>query len=195
MFLHEFIPVYGYAAIAVGSFLEGETTLILGGLATYQGYLDMPWVLLCAFAGTLLGDQLYFYIGRTKGRSFIDKKMNSNSRFKKIFPLLKKNQVLMILIFRFFYGLRSVFLLALGASKIEPRRFFLLNMLSVAIWVMVIGILGYLFGQTLQILMSRAKQYELWLFAGLGATSIIVWISYLLIKRKGTPDNQFKSAV
>ena len=71
MSLAEMVSTYGYAAIAIGTFLEGETVLILGGFAAYRGYLELPWVLVSAFIGTLLGDQLYFYIGRTKGHRFL----------------------------------------------------------------------------------------------------------------------------
>ncbi|HYB20914.1 MAG TPA: hypothetical protein VEH09_08285 [Thermodesulfobacteriota bacterium] len=33
---------YGYWAILVGTFFEGETVLILGGFVASQGYLNLP---------------------------------------------------------------------------------------------------------------------------------------------------------
>jgi hypothetical protein len=35
------IENYGYAAILIGTFLEGETILVLAGLAAHQGYLTL----------------------------------------------------------------------------------------------------------------------------------------------------------
>jgi membrane protein DedA with SNARE-associated domain len=59
-----FIETYGYPALLVGTFFEGETFLVLAGFAAHQGYLDIPWVILAAFIGTLTGDQVFFYLGR-----------------------------------------------------------------------------------------------------------------------------------
>ena len=63
MTIEYLIQTYGYVAILVGTFLEGETVLVLGGLAAHQGYLQLPGVMLAAFAGTLIGDQLFFFLG------------------------------------------------------------------------------------------------------------------------------------
>ncbi len=64
MTLESFIQTYGYLALLVGTFLEGETILVLAGFAAHLGYLNLPWVILVAFVGTLSGDQLFFYLGR-----------------------------------------------------------------------------------------------------------------------------------
>jgi len=63
MDLQSFIENYGYAAILVGTFLEGETILILAGPAAHLGYLNLPLVMLAAFLGSLSGDQLFFCLG------------------------------------------------------------------------------------------------------------------------------------
>ena len=60
MDLQGVIENYGYAAILIGTFLEGETILVLAGLAAHQGYLVLTWVILAAFLGSLCGDQLFF---------------------------------------------------------------------------------------------------------------------------------------
>jgi membrane protein DedA with SNARE-associated domain len=39
----------------VGTFLEGETVLLLGGAAARLGYLRLEWVIACALLGSLLG--------------------------------------------------------------------------------------------------------------------------------------------
>ena len=56
MTIESFIETYGYAAILIGTFLEGETILVLGGFAAHRGYLSLPWVIVAAFAGTLSGE-------------------------------------------------------------------------------------------------------------------------------------------
>ena len=46
--------------LMAATFLEGETILVLAGLAAHQGYLVLTWVILAAFLGSLCGDQLFF---------------------------------------------------------------------------------------------------------------------------------------
>lgn len=60
MTFEELISTYGYVAVGIGTFQEGETILILGGFASHRGYLELPWVIACAFLGTLFGDRFYF---------------------------------------------------------------------------------------------------------------------------------------
>lgn len=62
--METFLQTYGYWAILIGTFLEGETILVLGGLAAHMGYMDLSGVILSAFTGSLCGYQLFFFLGR-----------------------------------------------------------------------------------------------------------------------------------
>ena len=46
MNLPELIQKYGYAAVLLGTFFEGETLLIMAGFAAHGGRLSLPWVIL-----------------------------------------------------------------------------------------------------------------------------------------------------
>ena len=65
------IQQYGYAAVFVGSVLEGETMLVLAGLAAHRGYLSLQWVIAIAVAGAFVGDQICFLTGRFLGRTVL----------------------------------------------------------------------------------------------------------------------------
>jgi membrane protein DedA with SNARE-associated domain len=162
--------------VGIGSFLEGETVLVLGGFAAHGGYLELPWVIVSAFLGSLFGDQLYYFIGRIKGKSILEKRPIWKAKSEKIFSLLHKHQILLILGFRFLYGLRTVTPFVIGASKITPTRFIILNILGAAIWAVIVGSMGYLFGYTLKIFIDNVKKYELLVFAGLAGVGIIIWL-------------------
>lgn len=73
MTFESLIKEFGYLAVFVGTFLEGETILVVAGFAAYETYLELPLVILFAFLGSLFGDQLYFFIGRYKGQSLLKK--------------------------------------------------------------------------------------------------------------------------
>jgi len=62
--LREYLELHGYWVLFIGTFLEGEAILIMAGFLAFQGYLNVGGVILTAFAGSFLGDQFYFYLGR-----------------------------------------------------------------------------------------------------------------------------------
>ena len=184
MTLEGLISSYGYAAVAVGTFVEGETILVLGGFAAHRGYLELPWVMVAAFVGTLCGDQLYFYLGRTHGSALLDRRPLWRAKAQRAFHLLETHQTLFILGFRFLYGIRTVAPFAIGLSGVSPLRYLLLNAIGAASWAVVIGGLGYLFGQALEQVLDEVKRYEMWVLAGGAVLGGLVWMVSVLRERR-----------
>lgn len=183
--LQYFIETYGYAAVAVGTFLEGEMILVLAGFAAYRGYLELEWVMLYAFLGSLTGDQLYFYVGRHFGAPIIRKRLSWQASAERVYALLERHQVILILSFRFLYGLRSVAPFAIGASHRVPRlRFFALNLVGAGVWAVAVAWLGFLFGKTIQLLMEDVRRYEIYALAGLALLGLVIWITSLVRRRR-----------
>jgi membrane protein DedA with SNARE-associated domain len=56
MSLELLVKTFGYWALFVGTFLEGETILIICGFFAHRGYLELAWVIVVAFMGSLAGD-------------------------------------------------------------------------------------------------------------------------------------------
>lgn len=192
MNLEEVVTHYGYIGILIGTFLEGETILIIAGFLAHRGYLELPFVIVAAFFGSLIGDQLYFYIGRFKGREFIRKKSNWKSKTNHVFRLLNKYHILFILGFRFLYGIRTVAPFALGASSISPIRFLVLNIAGALVWAIVIGMLGYYFGYAIEMLIGEIKQYEEWVVIGLLLFGTAVWVLFKWRERNSRHKGVFK---
>jgi membrane protein DedA with SNARE-associated domain len=178
MSLESFIETYGYLALLLGTFFEGETTMVLGGFAAYLGYLDLPWVILIAFIGTLLGDQLFFYLGRVHHRAILAWRPTWQSRLDKVQSLIDSHRMKLILIFRFLYGLRIITLFGLGMSRISAAYFFLVSSMSALVWAAAMGTGGYLFGNVLTAIVVNIKIYEIkaiWALAILGG---LLWGIY-----------------
>ena len=135
-----------YPIIFVWTFLEGETIVIFGGYAGYHGIIN-PWLLLfCAWSGSFLGDQLYFYLGMRYGEKLL-------VRFPKIRPkvdlalmLLRRYNVMFIMSFRFIYGVRNVSSFAVGLSGLSWPRFAVLNLIAAGVWASSFVGAGYVFG-------------------------------------------------
>lgn len=155
--LKHLIEHYGYLALFVGTFLEGETILLLAGFAAHspQFGLDLRGVMLAAFAGSLAGDQAAFFIGRYFGRKLVAKSEKWRARSDRVHGMLAKYHEVLILSFRFFYGLRNLTPFVLGTAEISIRKFFCLNAIGAAVWAVVFALAGYVFGSLLENMLTR----------------------------------------
>lgn len=184
MSLEELVANYGYVAIAIGTFLEGETILVLGGFAAHRGLLELPWVIVCAFLGSFVGDQTFFFIGRHNGARLLNKRPHWKAKSQKILAMLEKHQTLLILGFRFLYGIRSVTPFLLGAANVSRPKFFILNMIGAAVWAIAVGSLGYSFGVAIEAVLGNIRRYELGLFAVMTVVGLGFWLFRLLTKKR-----------
>ena len=184
MSLEELVANYGYAAITIGTFLEGETILVLGGFAAHRGFLELPWVIGCAFLGSFVGNQTFFYIGRMNGEKMLAKRPHWKAKSGKVFALLDRHQTGLILGFSFLYGLRSVTPFLLGMAKVSPAKFFVFNMIGVAVWAIVVGSLGYSFGYAIEAMLGDIKHYEMGVFGVMAAVGLGFWLFRLLTKER-----------
>jgi len=167
MDFQQLIIDYGYWALLVGTFLEGETILVIAGLFAHLGYLQLPWVVCTAFAGTFAGDQLFFHLGRHKGIAFLEKRPLWHRKADKVFKLLHRHPLKIVLGFRFLYGIRNVTPFVIGASGLHSGKFFALNGLGALLWAIAVGYLGYEFGDIAHTFLGDIKQYERHLLIGL----------------------------
>jgi membrane protein DedA with SNARE-associated domain len=175
---------YGYVALVVGTFLEGETILIVAGFAAHVGYLKLQWVILAAFAGSLAGDQFYFFVGRMKGKTFLHRRPAWETKVERVLKLFDQHRTLVVVGFRFMYGLRTVTPFAFGLSGISAIRFFILNVIGAVAWSVVVALVGYLFGAAARAVIADMKTYEHWIILGILWTGALVYIIYFLHKRE-----------
>jgi membrane protein DedA with SNARE-associated domain len=175
---------YGYVALVVGTFLEGEAVLIAAGFAAHAGYLELQWVILAAFVGSLAGDQLYFFIGRVKGKGFLARRPVWETKVKRVLKLFDRYRILVVLGFRFMYGLRMVTPFAFGLSGIGASRFFILNLIGALIWSVALALVGYLFGAAARAVIIDVRRYEHHIILGILWTGALIYIIRFLQKRK-----------
>jgi membrane protein DedA with SNARE-associated domain len=182
--LQSIIENYGYAAILIGTFLEGETILVLAGLAAHQGYLELTGVIFAAFLGSLCGDQLFFYLGRKHSQAVLSRRPYWKSKVEKVHKMMNQFQTPMILSFRFLYGLRTVAPFVIGMSPVSVKKFILLNAAGALVWAVAIGSGGYLFGNALEIFVGKIKHYEVQVFAMIALLGLLVWTVHLYYRKK-----------
>ncbi len=180
MHLEALVATYGYAAILLGTLLEGEVVVLVAGFLAHQGYLDPGGVVLAAFSGTLCSDQLAYFLGRSRGGAVLERRPAWKAKAARVFALLHRRRIPLTLGFRFLYGLRTVTPFVIGASGIRPREFVPWNVLGAAVWAAVLAGLGYSIGGALTVVVADAQRYELWVLAGAASLGALIWIGYAL---------------
>lgn len=192
MSLETLIAEYGYLAILIGTFLEGETIVILAGFAAHMGILELPWVIAAAVAGSFSGDQFYYYLGRRWGPRIIAKRLSWQEGAQKVYKHLHRHQYFLILTFRFYYGLRNVTPFAVGSAMVPRARFFTLNLIGAVVWAVAFACLGYLAGEAVKLLIDDVKRYELYLLGALVLIGFAVWLTTLIRHRRKAREHGLK---
>jgi membrane protein DedA with SNARE-associated domain len=169
----EYHLYWAYVVLLVWTFLEGETIVILAGVAARDGHLSVPLIILCAFCGSLCSDQIVFFLGRYKGKAFVAKRPKWQARAERVYRLLERHQTWLILGFRFLYGLRNITPFAIGMTQVPARRFITLNVIGAAVWATTFACGGYLFGAAMETIFSGQQKW--YAILGLAAIAAVVW--------------------
>jgi membrane protein DedA with SNARE-associated domain len=169
------IERYGYWAVFLGSFLEGETILVIAGYSISRGYLDAGTTYLLAASGAALGDSMYYWIGRRFGPRVIRRLPTARPVRARAALLLRRWKRRSAFIARFAYGLRLVLPLLIGVARMRPAVFHLYNTLAALCFAAVYLTLGFLFGEAAQELLGRVRPYEGRILAGFALTGLLIW--------------------
>lgn len=174
--IEQFIITYGYFAVLAGTFLEGETILLLAGFMAWQGLLEMPLVITFATAGATAGDQAYFYLGRYRRVWLFRRFPKLRLKAEKVYHWVERHPDLIIIGSRFVYGFRIVTPVVLGTSRVAAWRYSLFNVIGAAIWAVAISTAGYFLGGVMEKLLGDLHKIQKFLFAGILVVGFIIWL-------------------
>ncbi|QQW83486.1 DedA family protein [Helicobacter pylori] len=140
---------WGYLILFGWSILEGEIGLILAGIASYTGHMYLGLAILVAGIGGFVGDQIYFYIGRTN-KAYIQKKLEKQRRKLALAHLLlQKHGWFIIFIQRYMYGMRTIIPISIGLTRYSALKFAIINLISAMVWASITIILAWYLGEEL----------------------------------------------
>lgn len=81
---------------------------------------------------------------------------------------------------RFLYGMRLIGPIVIGASRLSPWRFTLLNMLGAVVWATLFVTAGYWAGEALEQVLGNLKPYRLPIFIGV----VLLFAAAALIRHR-----------
>ena len=177
---------FGYLAVFVGTFLEGETILVMAGFFAERGYLRLPFVIATACAGAYAGHVFWFWLGRTQGVKLLDRFPRMKRHFGKGIRLFERYGAPAIFITQWLYGLRITCAVIIGISKISLVKFLVYEAISVVAWAAAISAAGYFFGAAVERVLGKAAHIEKYGLIILVAAGVGFWLYHRWKERRAT---------
>jgi membrane protein DedA with SNARE-associated domain len=163
---------YGYPAVflailveGVGLLAPGQSFLMAAAFAAAQGTLSIVWVLFWAFSGAVAGNSLGYLLGRLGGRPLLHRFKVNEERLSRLEDYFTRRGKWLVLIARFFDGLRQLNGIVAGLLKMPWRLFIILNMLGAALWTGVWGLGVYFLDKEMASWHFTLRQAEPWVAA------------------------------
>lgn len=166
---------FGYLAVFVGTFLEGETILVMAGFFAERGYLQLALVIITAFLGAYVGHVFWFWLGRKQGVKLLDRFPKMKKHFGKGIRMFERYGAPAIFITQWLYGLRVTCAVIIGISRVSAIKFMVYEAVTCAVWAVIIGCAGFYFGRAVESLLGRAAHIEKWGLLVLVVVGVCVW--------------------
>jgi membrane protein DedA with SNARE-associated domain len=187
--LQRIIGDYGYWAVALGILLEdfglptpGETLLITGAIVASAGALNIYVLLVLAWLGAVVGDNIGYVIGRTGGHRLMLRYGRrfgvTDARLKQVEKFFDRHGSWVVVFARFVLVLRQFNGIVAGTLEMHWLRFLILNAVGAALWVTFWGILSFWLGKGILIYVHELHMLAP-LFVALVALAIVIGGAYL----------------
>jgi membrane protein DedA with SNARE-associated domain len=175
---------FGYLAVFVGSFLEGEAILVMAGFFAERGYLGVFRVGFIGFLGAYVGHLFWFWLGRVHGVRILDRFPRTKTHFGHGIRMFERYGAAAIIITQWLYGLRITCAVIVGMSRISVLKFLIYQAASCLLWAAVITAAGYYFGAAVERVLGKAENVEKWGLLIIIVVAIAVWFYHRRKEKK-----------
>jgi membrane protein DedA with SNARE-associated domain len=187
---------YGYLVVFFGVMLEGagvplpgETVLIAAGVLVHRGVLDLGGALFSGILGTVVGNQIGYWIGHFGGRPFVLRwgryVFITPERLRRAETFFARHGGRAVFLSRFVVGLRVFGALVAGTSRMPWGRFALYNVFSGTVWATAAVLLGYFLWASIGLVEHWVGRASLLLVAALALALLLRWVYRRATRRRG----------
>ncbi len=148
-----FFIVFAETGLAVGFFLPGDSLLVVSGLFAAAGKLNIAFVLLAFFLGSVIGDSTGYWTGRVMGKTLFNRESSlifKPSRVEKAKKFFEKYGVKTIILARFVPIVRTFAPIVIGASEMPYSKFLPFSLLGGLLWICSMVLAGYFLGGVIE---------------------------------------------
>jgi membrane protein DedA with SNARE-associated domain len=172
--LEEFLNEYGYVALAVGSFFEGETSILVVSSLIHRGLFQFPFTVLAGFSGSFISDWIYYLVGRLNGKIFLSTRPKLLAKTIPVSHFFQRNKYQILFSYRFLYGFRIVIPLMIGMSGLLPRQFLFYSIVTGLIWATVVSTVGYWAGRIFNLDAVVFQDNLGWIVLGFASLGLLI---------------------
>lgn len=171
--MEEFLYQYGYLALAVGTFLEGETAILVASALVHSGFFEGPYTVIFGFFGSFISDWLYFIIGRLNGKYFIEKRPRLKEKLKPAQKFFRTHRLQILFSYRFLYGFRILLPVLIGMSDLKPSHFLGYSLAAGLLWATMVSTVGYAAGQLFKLTPRFFEENLLFIVLGFASFGLV----------------------
>jgi membrane protein DedA with SNARE-associated domain len=186
---------YGYAGVAGAISVEGfglpapgQTFLMAAALESARGHLHIGLVVALAALAAVVGNSLGYLIGKLGGPPLLRKLKVSEAREAKITALFERYGGGIIVLARFFDGLRQLNGIVAGTFEMRWWVFTAFNIVGAVLWVGVWGLGAYYLSEHLHAVDTFIHKLNPWVI-GIVTMGTLVAIVYLIRGRGRRPSS------
>jgi membrane-associated protein len=152
-----FLLVWGEAAIFIGFVLPGETAVVLGGVLASRHSISLTALMILVVAAAVVGDSVGYEVGRHFGERVLRWRplLKHQRRLDGARGYLRHRGGYAVFLGRWTAFLRAVMPGLAGVSRMPYRRFLLFNALGGLVWGITFCLVGYLAGNSYQVVEQR----------------------------------------
>jgi membrane protein DedA with SNARE-associated domain len=172
--MEEFLRYYGYIALSAGTFLEGETAILVASSLIHTGFFKGFYIVIFGFFGSFVSDWIYFMIGRLNGKYFIEKRPKLQERLDPVHKFFKTHRTQILISYRFLYGFRVLLPLMIGMSGVKPLQFLWYSIAAGLMWATIVSMVGYWGGIIFDLSIQSFEQNLLFVMVGFGVFGMLV---------------------
>ena len=199
---HEFLYTWGYlififalffeALPFFGIFIPGQMFLFFSGFLAKIGILSLKWVLILGIGSAAAGDLTAYLLGRKHGYEFLEKYQKyfffHHTHLKKTKKIIQKHIASTLVFARLNSITRAFAPFIAGSMKVKFKKFFTFNIIAGAIWSLSFILLGYLFGQSYEII-SKILQKSV--IVAILIIILTIYFYYFFSKRQKAFSKEF----
>ncbi len=190
-FLQSFVvnsPYLAYLVLFGGMFIEGETFFLAAAIFALEGYMSWRWILVVSFAGVIIGDVAWYYLGRlTKDTKWGTWLANKYKNYQGWVSENFTDRYFQLAFFsKFLYYVNRLTPLLAGWEKLDFWKFLKIHLVAGFAWVAVMFIVGKFFGFVIDAIGIKVVFGRLyWIFAIIAVLVVVgeYFLRKLFIKK------------